>query len=391
MDPATQRLIEAVHRSPVRFVLAVTGGGASAGGMLLGVPGGSRTVLEILVPYHEQALAEFLGHRPEQFCSTGTAQAMARRALERARALAPAGPVLGVGCTASLATDREKRGDHRFHLTVRHSEGRQTSYALVLQKGARGREGEEAVIDAVLLNALAQACGVAERVDVPLRPGEAVAVEDHPGTDPLAALVRDEVQAVCVEVDGAFRTGGPTPDAVLPGSFNPIHPGHLGLAAVAAGRLGVPVAFELSVLNVDKPALEAAEVRRRLRQFAWHSPLWLTRAPTFAEKAAVFPGAVFVVGSDTADRIVQPRYYQDSPERMAAALGRIRAAGCRFLVAGREDPAGRFVALEHLDVPDAYRDLFTGLAQGEFHVPISSTQLRERPRAADVAPPVRPA
>jgi hypothetical protein len=49
------------------------------------------------------------------------------------------------------------------------------------------------------------------------------------------------------------------------------------------------------------------------------------------------------------------------------------------------------VALEHLDVPEAYRDLFTGLARHEFHVPISSTQLRERRRTADVAPPARPA
>src|SRR5262249_50992194 len=199
MDPATQRLIEAVHRSPVQFVLAVTGGGASAGGLLLSVPGGSRTVLEILVPYHEQAFTEFLGHRPEQFCSAATGQAMARRALERARALVPGGPVLGVGCTASLATDREKRGDHRVHLTVQHTAGRQTCYALVLQKGARGREGEEAVLDAVLLNALAEACGVAERVDVPLLPGEAVQVEECPGNDSLAALLRGEVRAVQVD------------------------------------------------------------------------------------------------------------------------------------------------------------------------------------------------
>ena len=181
---------------------------------------------------------------------------------------------------------------------------------------------------------------------------------------------------VCVEPDGSVRVDGSRPAAVLPGSFNPLHPGHVGLAAAAAGRLGVPVAFELSVLNVDKPALDVAEIRRRLTQFAWRGPLWLTRAPTFVEKAALFPGAVFVVGADTAARILQPRYYQNSPEAMVAALGQIRTAGCRFLVAGREDAAGRFVALEHLDVPYECRDLFTGLAQGEFHVPISSTQLR---------------
>ena len=38
----------------------------------------------------------------------------------------------------------------------------------------------------------------------------------------------------------------PKPVAMLPGSFNPLHHGHTALAAVAAARLGVPVAFELS-------------------------------------------------------------------------------------------------------------------------------------------------
>ena len=81
MDPATRRLIEAVHRTPCRCVLALTGGGASAAGLLLSVPGGSRTVLEVVVPYDERALADFLGRRPEQFCSAATGADLAARAL----------------------------------------------------------------------------------------------------------------------------------------------------------------------------------------------------------------------------------------------------------------------------------------------------------------------
>ena len=80
-------------------------------------------------------------------------------------------------------------------------------------------------------------------------------------------------------------------------------------------------AFELSVANVDKPALAPEEVRRRLAQFAWRAAVWLTRAPTYTEKAELFPGCVFVVGADTAARIVQPRFYQDSEEQMARRMG----------------------------------------------------------------------
>src|SRR5262249_18559734 len=111
--------------------------------------------------------------------------------------------------------------------------------------------------------------------------------------------------------DGTLQNPSDPPGLLLPGSFNPLHPGHLELAAL---RLGRPAAFELSVVNADKPPLSESEVRRRLRQFARQAPVWLTRAPTFLEKARLFGGAVFVVGADTAVRIVQPRFYGDSVE-----------------------------------------------------------------------------
>src|SRR5579871_5317525 len=103
MEPATRRLIEAIHQGPTRYVLALTGGGASAAGLLLSVPGGSRSILEVSVPYDERALVDFLGRRPEQFCSPATGAAMAAVALGRARWLAPGEAVAGLGCTASLA------------------------------------------------------------------------------------------------------------------------------------------------------------------------------------------------------------------------------------------------------------------------------------------------
>src|SRR5437870_8083846 len=105
MDPAVGRLIEALHQSGLQCVLATTGGGHQAIASLLNVPGASRTVIEATVPYGEPALAEYLGHLPEQFCSAATSRAMAGRAYERAQWLAPATPSVGVGCTASLATD----------------------------------------------------------------------------------------------------------------------------------------------------------------------------------------------------------------------------------------------------------------------------------------------
>ncbi len=118
---------------------------------------------------------------------------------------------------------------------------------------------------------------------------------------------------------------------LLPGSFNPLHAGHVLLARIAEELRQQPAAFEISVTNVDKPPLT------RLRpcdngstQFAWKSPVELTRAPTFLEKSRLFPGTTFVIGADTAERLIAPRYYGDDEVRMHVALEEIARSGVQL-------------------------------------------------------------
>ena len=97
----------------------------------------------------------------------------------------------------------------------------------------------------------------------------------------------------------------------------------------------------------------------------------------FADKARLFPGAVFVVGADTADRIVAPRYYRSAQAGVLEALALLRERGCRFLVAGRLQPEGTFQGLETVTLPAEYTDLFTAIPRAEFEAAISSTELRK--------------
>src|SRR5829696_6673395 len=194
----------------------------------------------------------------------------------------------------------------------------------------------------------------------------------------LDTFQRRAVDWVYLGPYGDFRILEPRPAALLPGSFNPLHHGHTILAGRAAERLGLPAAFGLSVANVDKGELCFSEVSRRLDQFRGRHPVYLTRAPTFREKAVLFPGCVFVVGADTAARVVHPNYYGGDPAEMVRALDDIYAQGCRFLVGGRIDPDGRFADLGGVRIPPSYRDMFTGLCEREFRVDVSSTELQRK-------------
>jgi hypothetical protein len=179
--------------------------------------------------------------------------------------------------------------------------------------------------------------------------------------------------AICIE--RGVVAGTALPRALLPGSFNPLHQGHTVLAAVASARLGMPVHFEMSMTNVDKPELPRHELARRVSQFEDVAPVWLTRAATFLEKAALFPGTAFVVGWDTAVRLVDPMYYGGVEKRDAALRDLVRA-GSRFVVGGRLDGSGAFRVWDRRAVDDEFGELFIGLLEKDFRVDVSSRALR---------------
>ena len=371
-----------MHASGRQAVLVITGGGSGAIAELLRVPGGSRLLLEALVPYDSRALAAFLGVEPGQACSTETAVALAQRARERAAKLVPTGArLVGLGATAGLVTDRPRQGEHRFHIAVTTGAGTDHC-SVVLAKGRRDRPAEEDLVARAIVLWLARACGVAAASPRSLLDADEHYAEAVVQTGDLVdQLLAGGLTRVTAWPDGQLVPSAPPPTVVLPGAFNPLHDGHLLLARVAEDIRQQPVAFEISVLNVDKPPLTAGEVRDRLAQFAWRARVELTRAATFLEKSRLFPGATFVIGADTAERLVAARYYGDD-ERMAAALQEIADRGSSFLVAVRVDGAGRVRSLADVAVPPRFVELFTAIPEGRFRLDSSSSDIRSRRRAA---------
>ena len=468
MEPALRVALEAVHASPVRAVMHVTGGAAQSLGWVMAVPGASRTLLEARVPYAREAMVDLLGKEPAQYVDARCARRLARAAYARGVRLSPpsgddARHVVGLGCTCALASVPPKKGAHRCVVATFGLRGA-AEYSLVLEKDARDRWEEDGLASRLVVHALAEAAELSraasratesadkhspsgnDRLEGDLLaphlvPGDALetnfsetliaragGIEYSPSDDhrspgdkdprtrsrvPFEWLARGDGELVEL-TDGevtaadALPGGATAKPLVLPGSFNPLHDGHRGMLAAALKlRAGHRPAFELAVTNADKGTMPVEEVMRRAEQFRRRSRsppsgdggaetrasdsdledegfarLILTRSPLFSGKAALMPGATFVVGHDTAVRLVMPKYY-GGEAGMLRAFAAIRERGCSFLVAGRLAAAGgdddatgarRFLTLADVDVPAPLRDLFEEIPG--FREDVSSTEIR---------------
>ncbi|CAM9566496.1 unnamed protein product [Phaeothamnion confervicola] len=447
---------------PPKSCVHVTGSGGQALAWLLAVPGASTVLLEATVPYSTSSSRQWQGgallEAPGSFCSEEAAIALATEAHRRACSLVIAeqrrgffaladGLVVGVGCTATVASTVPKHGAHRCYVAVCTATG-STCYSYELAKGQRSRLAEDVAVSRLVIRALAEAgaaplpAGFAEK-GLLVEHGEALPISRfYKHGDALEAFIAGAAKTVVV-VPGSGEVGNdcsssngsdsqnedrgplmltdpqvPLPAIVFPGSFNPLHAGHLALLEAATALyarevLGLPpgsagavtALFEISIANADKGKLSIDVVRSRVSQFTaaaadpagasstfsgslssavrYQHPVALTRAPLFVQKARCFPGAAFVVGVDTAKRLVDPKYYSGSPIEMAAALAEIRALGCCFVVGGRVDAsAGAFLtlaaALEAGSLPATLRSMFHEIPEALFRADVSSTELRTR-------------
>lgn len=417
--------------------LITTGGGVSISSWLLTVPGASNVIMSSTVPYAFHSLVDTLTTRGiavdttsmPSFCSLDMADLMAEGAYREAVQTAihqhknfdhgqlPFN-IFGVACTAALASVSPKRGNHRCHISLVNGT-RSVAYTLTLEKGKRSRVEEDILCSRLILEVILDFCGQFDSVDKPI--GETLLSEGDSLTR-RAEVSRNLLEEVCNRQRGHavfFPPHASSPSSsssittptsyscdiyswvhaadvklpkgtlVFPGSFNPVHDGHIDLvlsalqhqraspptyekgapsSVAAAEASSVPlVVFEIAAVNADKPPISLSilyerikqfdpvqnPVVRRLREAGVPYAVTITSEPYFTRKAKIFQDCTFVIGADTLERLFNLKYYTPPTStgvtsaassaalpnlalfNLIKAMSTIAESRCTFIVGGR--------------------------------------------------------
>jgi nicotinamide mononucleotide (NMN) deamidase PncC len=360
-----QKDISKIHESAYKLVIVSSGGGTNAISSLLEVPGASNTVLESYIPYAKESLDAYLNKTPDHYCSLNTSLSMAARAFQKAKKIMPnTNPkyLLGISVTASLVTTYKKLGEHKFFITLQ-TESYSKTISCELKKGKRSRNQEENLVSAYIFMLINEACGLnfnkPEHTEIP----EIKTVE---ASTSWIKLINNRINYVSSHND--------KPELIFPGSFNPLHQGHIEMRELAEKRTGMRVTFEICIENAEKPPLTFHEMKRTLDQFSDNDSWVMTRHGRFSEKAKLFPNSVFIIGADTLVRIMDEKFYLNRKD-MLGHIERFNDHNINFLVFGRK-VKDSFITLDQIDIPNSIKSRFTGVDETGFRQDISSKSLR---------------
>jgi len=293
--------VKEIHAIPMKLALSITGGGTEAISELLSYGGGSATVVEAYVPYDTEKLRKFIGGTPDKFCSAETARAMAVASFNQIKGTNAVG--IGVTCSLTKGPGEREGRKHTAYIATHTVFGTRCSK---MSLWGTDRPHQERLVTLAILDAV-------RCTEELLEPKESLAELYRASIGyklcPAAPCEHQLARAVDLNKQTTPEFG-----CILSGSFNPIHETHLEMAEYAAKLTGKPTLLELSVTNVDKPQLDWISIAERQawikeKTAPYIAGVQLTKAPKFYEKAALFPGSTFVVGTDTINRIFDIAYY----------------------------------------------------------------------------------
>jgi|GEM_PF-688520 len=330
---------------------------------LWAMPGSSNYLWDARLVQSTHAMDRYLGFEVEgSRCSQAVAMELAMRAYlnaEESRLVTGgASEAMGLGLTASVATNRMHRGNQRFHVACIGGRGvRMLEVVLEKREGEEARVGHDAEIGTAMVRLL---------LDYLETGGEA-------GVNNV--LMQQILDRPRFAAEGGRVRFDETPGLYFPANLNPVHDGHWMASERAEASFGRRTVFMVEACPPNKDELSPVHLLQRVAQVQSGS-CGQTRRDVlvthgwcnYIDKVRHCPGSHFIVGADALMRLLEPCWGYDVEEM----LQDFERLDCRFHVAGRV-VGERFITLKDVEIDERYRSLFIPL---EGRRDISSSELR---------------
>jgi len=283
----------------INLHVIATGGAAGAQQLLWGVPGSSAYLGGASFPYAPEEQEELLGFMPEHFCSEVAAVDLASAAYMKAYKFGGKKPV-GIGITASVASEKEHRGEHRvFTCVISDTKVSLNSHTLTKGIGKQKRIEDGIWCDEAVI------CAALEGYAEPNHMLHSLQFED--ATD----LAKERFFARPFFAANGKRFATLTESnrwAIMPGAYNPPHEGHFGTAKQLGEDYGNQVVFEVTAEPPHKGALSVQDLLKRTKLLQGHNRIFTLKVPFYLDKARAFPGCPLVMGADAMIRMLDPKW-----------------------------------------------------------------------------------
>lgn len=354
MDNPLQQLLD----RKVKLFIYATGAGAGLQKRAWDIPGCSVYLVGAGFPYKTQLTERIVGHKIDSFVSKETSIELAMAAyMEAYDPNDKADDVIGIGLTASVASVKAHRGEHRVIVTA-ISNKKTITKSMVIQKGDssyRSADGELA--DELGELAILEVLGI---VSEPSKAITGNALEFHTEEVSDDELINIIMKRPYLKADGTrsawvqptmkvrhyngnrLVTSEAPSYAVMyaPGTYNPFHYGHEGAATAAQNSRindkcqNIELIYTTCINPIHKPITKAVDLLQKISQMRGRNFLLTKDDGLFLDKARANPNAGFVLGADALLNMLNPKWYKD-PSDIGKMLEELNDLNVKFYIVGR--------------------------------------------------------
>lgn len=357
---------EKLKQANVSIHLITTGGGAGLQQQLWETPGSSSYLSGCHFPYAMEEQEELLGFMPERFVSEENAIDLASAAYMKAYRFGGKNPI-GIGLTASVASEKIHRSDHRvFVCAISNDSVKIFHYTFDKRVGKEHRVQDGKDCD-VFGSWMIQ---------------DAAKIISYTNATDATELARKRFfeRPFFVANGKRFATLPKNKNfALMPGAYNPPHEGHFSTAQNVLEAYNQTVAYEITAEPPHKEALSVQSLLQRAKLLQGHDRLFTKSNPLYLDKALAYPGVPLVMGADAMVRMLDPKW-GINPHDLFVKFDRLQT---KLLISGRLI-GDKFVTCDDIlaDLKEKDYNLWHIASHVMCHVDgrvdISSTELRSQ-------------